>query len=165
MRRRYRDRRKEPEELNITSFMNLMVVLVPFLLISAVFSQVTILRLNLPSEMESSKANKKKISIEVVVRKSQLELRNSNRLIKRIRNTKEGYDVRQLSKYLLAIKKKYPKKTDAVILLEPDIQYDVLIKLMDAIGTAEVVRGLSVQRLELFPVISIGDASRSRSRT
>ena len=42
-------RRKHPAaELNITAFMNLMVVLVPFLLMTAVFSHITILDLNLP---------------------------------------------------------------------------------------------------------------------
>ena len=47
-----RHRRKDAGELNITAFMNLMVVLVPFLLITAVFSRLTILELNLPSSTE-----------------------------------------------------------------------------------------------------------------
>ena len=45
-----RHRRKETAEMNITAFMNLMVILVPFLLITAVFSRLTILQLNLPGE-------------------------------------------------------------------------------------------------------------------
>ncbi len=164
-RRKHHGRGKEPQELNITSFMNLMVVLVPFLLISAVFSQVTILQLNLPTSAASSEDNKKKIRIEVVVRESSIEIGDGRRLIKRIRNTNEGYNVRELSRVLMAIKKRYPKKNDAIILLEPDIQYDVLVKLMDAIGTAEVIQGLDVQRIEMFPQISIGDApSRKRRR-
>lgn len=65
---------------------------------------------------------------------------------------------------LLAIKKRYPQKKDATILLEPDIEYDVLVKLMDAIGTAEIIQGLDVQRIELFPQISIGDAPSSKRR-
>ena len=48
VRNRVRRSHLETPELNITAFMNLMVVLVPFLLISAVFSQLTILELNLP---------------------------------------------------------------------------------------------------------------------
>ena len=89
--RRHRDRDREPPELNITSFMNLMVVLVPFLLISAVFSQITILQLNLPSTAAASKANKKQIRIEVVVRQNRIEVGDGNKLIKRIRNNEEGY--------------------------------------------------------------------------
>jgi biopolymer transport protein ExbD len=139
-------------------------VLVPFLLISAVFSQITILQLNLPSSAAASKANKKQIRIEVVVRSNRIEVGDGNRLIKRIRNTDEGYNVKALSNLLLAIKKKNPNKKDATILMEPSIEYDVLVRLMDAIGTAEVVQGLSVQRIELFPQISIGDAPSGKKR-
>ncbi|MEE8388420.1 MAG: biopolymer transporter ExbD [Acidiferrobacterales bacterium] len=163
-RRKHYGRDKEPPELNITSFMNLMVVLVPFLLISAVFSQVTILQLNLPSVAALSEADKKKIRIEVVVRENRIEIGDGRRLIKRIRNTNKGYNVKEMSKVLMAIKKRYPGKRDAIILLEPDIQYAVLVKLMDAIGTAEVIQGLDVQRIELFPQISIGDAPSSKRR-
>jgi len=44
----YRQSGKAPPELEITTFLNLMVVLVPFLLITAVFSRITILQLKLP---------------------------------------------------------------------------------------------------------------------
>lgn len=50
--RRKRSRITE-EELNITTFLNLMVVLIPFLLLNAVFAQVSILQLNLPSSEEA----------------------------------------------------------------------------------------------------------------
>ena len=41
-------RNVETAELNITAFMNLKVILVPFLLITAVFSRLEVLELNLP---------------------------------------------------------------------------------------------------------------------
>ena len=53
---RFRRRRSHDTEaeLNITAFLNLMVVLIPFLLINAVFAQVSILQLNLPAISDSS---------------------------------------------------------------------------------------------------------------
>ena len=42
------ERRKTNIELNITAFMNLMVVLVPFLLMTAAFTTTSILDLHLP---------------------------------------------------------------------------------------------------------------------
>ena len=48
-RHHYRRRSKDAHELDVTTFLNLMVVLVPFLLITAVFSRLTIVELNLPS--------------------------------------------------------------------------------------------------------------------
>ena len=45
----YRRRQKEEApELDMTTFLNLMVVLVPFLLITAVFSRITIVELDHP---------------------------------------------------------------------------------------------------------------------
>ncbi|WP_455199249.1 ExbD/TolR family protein, partial [Kaarinaea lacus] len=71
VRKRVRRAHRETPELNITAFMNLMVVLVPFLLISAVFSQMTILDLNLPSDNQpnQNKNQKKELNFEVIVRK------------------------------------------------------------------------------------------------
>ena len=48
-RTRYRRRSKEVLELDMTTFLNLMVVLVPFLLITAVFSRIAIVELSLPT--------------------------------------------------------------------------------------------------------------------
>ena len=41
-RHHYKRRSKDAPELDVTTFLNLMVVLVPFLLITAVFSRLTI---------------------------------------------------------------------------------------------------------------------------
>jgi hypothetical protein len=45
------------------------------------------------------------------------------------------------------------------LLLEPSIDYKTLIKTMDTVSNADVVQGLSVETVELFPEISIGDAA------
>jgi biopolymer transport protein ExbD len=54
----YRRRHKEPAELDMTTFLNLMVVLVPFLLITAVFSRITIVELSLPSSSSAARAQR-----------------------------------------------------------------------------------------------------------
>ena len=48
-RHHYKRRAKTEYEPDVTTFLNLMVVLIPFLLITAVFSRITIVELNLPS--------------------------------------------------------------------------------------------------------------------
>ena len=54
----------------------------------------------------------------------------------------------------------FPDKTDATLLLEPDIPYDVLVAVMDKVRVAEQVDPAAnrVLRTDLFPDISIGDA-------
>ncbi len=153
---------KEVPELNITAFLNLMVALVPFLLITAAFSQITILQLNLPAAAASNKAQKREIKIEIVVHSKELDIGDGSRMIKRIKNTADGYDIPELSKILVDLKKHFPTKKDATVLVAPDIEYDVLVKVMDAVGSAEVVNGLSTENVELFPEISIGDAPRGK---
>jgi hypothetical protein len=65
-----------------------------------------------------------------------------------------------LSEMLMRLKAQYPDKEDATVLLEPEIAYDYLIQIMDAVRGAEVREDGSeeVQKMILFPDISIGDA-------
>ena len=160
-RHHYKRYPKEPPELNITTFLNLMVVLVPFLLITAVFSRITILELNLPTGAgDASKADKPKMTVEVIVREKGLEIGNGKTILVRFPKVDDQYDVRTLSEYLLKVKAKYLDKNDALVLMEPDIEYESLVTIMDAVRIAEVVQGddPEPQEIELFPNISIGDA-------
>lgn len=59
MRRRHSHKTSVQTELNITAFMNLMVILVPFLLMTAVFTHLTILELNLPKAQDGKSGSKK----------------------------------------------------------------------------------------------------------
>jgi biopolymer transport protein ExbD len=149
--------------MNITAFMNLMVILVPFLLITAVFSRMTILELNLPPASSSAKETKQELQLEVTIRKNALEVSDRHTgLIKRIDNAR-GYDYKTLSEVMKQIKARFPDKLNATILSEPDTSYDVLVQVMDAVRVAEVVQAGAVTQAELFPDISIGDATvRSR---
>jgi biopolymer transport protein ExbD len=183
-RHHYRRPQKEAPELNITSFLNLMVVLVPFLLITAVFSRITVMELSLPTGAGSS-SSKQQLSIEVVVRQKGLEISNGRQVLARFPllkaeqakasgaadnaedNTEDiskRYDLKKLSKYLVQIKSKYPDKTDAIVLMEPNIEYRVLISVMDAVRSSFVrQKGAEgeadvLQQVVLFPDISIGDA-------
>jgi biopolymer transport protein ExbD len=184
-RHHYRRAQKEAPELNITTFLNLMVVLVPFLLITAVFSRITVLELSVPTGAGSS-STKQQLSIEVVVRQKGLEISNGRQVLARFpllepekmvvadagsgivsdeeNDITRRYDLKKLQKYLKEIKAKYPDKTDAIVLMEPDIEYRVLISVMDAVrstfvrhkgkeGEADVL-----QQVVLFPDISVGDA-------
>lgn len=160
MPRKLRSRVKEPPDLDITAFLNLMVVLVPFLLITAVFSRITILQLNLPEGAGASDADKPKITIEVIVRKGVIELGDGKQIYGRFPNKEDGaYDIAQLGEVLLNYKRRVPEKRDAVILMEPDLEYEVLVKIMDAVSTVVITDEEGEEEsYDLFPQISIGDA-------
>jgi biopolymer transport protein ExbD len=153
-------RNVDTAELNITAFMNLMVILVPFLLITAVFSRLAILELNLPgSSTEPAKPQELVFQLEVIVREGRIEVGDRNiGALGIYPNTDDGYDYEALSAKLSAIKKSYPDKTDASILLESNIAYDTLVQVMDRVRIEERVEGQRILRDDLFPDISIGDA-------
>jgi len=166
-------------ELNITAFMNLMVVLVPFLLMTAVFSQVSILNINLPvgaSEVIETEDKPPK-ALEVVIRENRLDvLERSSGLLKSFPNLDEKYSFIELNQYLQEVKAHPEFNTDTgiTLLMEMDTPYDALIQTMDAVrlvkleqkeldGEGNTIHG------ELFPNISMGDAPpdtlKSNSKT
>jgi biopolymer transport protein ExbD len=157
--RSYRARhRTGAEELNVTAFMNLMVVLVPFLLLAAVFSRLTILQLNLPGEATPA-TQTAQLQLEVIVRKDRIDVADrGSGLLKRLPNVDSGLDYQGLNDYLQTVKSQYPQLTDATILLEPETSYDTVVQTMDAVRSF-TARESGVARMgELFPEISIGDA-------
>lgn len=149
----------ETPELDITTFLNLMVVLIPFLLISAVFSRVTIMELKVPTGAGGA-AGKPNFTIEVIIRDLGLEIADGSNVIAAIPKKGAQHDMQKLSEILLRLKAEYPEKEDATVLMEPKIPYDNLIQVMDAVRSTETKSAGSVamQRVDLFPLISIGDA-------
>ncbi len=167
--RRHRDR--EAAELNITAFMNLMVILVPFLLITAVFSRVAVLELNLPSSSSSTNdEQEQKFNLELVVRESGIAVADRNTGVLKTFKSRDGeYDLAALSDFLQQLKVRFPDKTEATLLLEPEIEYDLLVQVMDTVrvtrvksdeeaAEGETAGGPLPSFAELFPDISIGDA-------
>ncbi len=158
MRRRSR-RLHEEAELNITAFMNLMVILVPFLLITASFSRMAVLDLYLPPAAASGEPAKGELQLEIIVRHDAIEVADRNGgLIQRIEADDPDRQLQRLSQLLQALKARYPDKRTAYLLAEPQVAYDTLVQVMDRVRVAELVQAGSLVQAELFPDISLGDA-------
>ncbi len=157
---------KKPAELELTAFINLIVVLVPFLLSTAVFSRLAVMDLSLPAPsnaVEQLKGND--LKLEVVIRKDAYEVGDRvGGLIQRIERhaDKPNGELKQLSGLMVQIKQKFPDKTEVSVLAEPDTPYDHLVQVMDAVRAAPTARteggATRVVQAELFPDISVGDA-------
>lgn len=145
--------------LNLTPMMDILTVLVVFLLITAVFMSITIEELSVPTTAGGA-AGQPNFAIEVIVRNAGLEIANGSSVEARIPKKDEKYDIETLSKMLIRLKEQYPQKEDATVLMEPDIKYDYLIEIMDAVRETEVRTEGSeeTKKTVLFPKISLGDA-------
>jgi len=161
MKRHYKLHTQEEAELSVTTFMNLMVVLVPFLLITAVFSRMTIVELNLPSSASGDPPSEIGFRPEVVVREAGIEITNGTAVIAELPKVDGEYDLAKLTEYMIELKREYPDVDDISVLLEPQIPYDYLIQVMDATRTAEVpdeTGQAEFTRIALYTGIAVGEA-------
>jgi biopolymer transport protein ExbD len=164
MRRSYQYRKLErhsrkPAELLLVPMIDIFTVLVTFLLMTAVFSRTVILQLNLPAPQTEFKEPPPGLQLEVMVRKDQLMVADRNTgPLHAVPNIATGPDFDGLTEYLKFVKTKFPEKTEASILLEPDTAYDTLVQVMDHVRVFEAGEGINTVQAELFPDISIGDA-------
>lgn len=146
------------DDLNIVPMIDMMVILVFFLIFTAVFSKTNVLSLNLPSSQSTPIDLPKDLQLEVIVHPGELVIndRNSGPL-KVLPNVATGYDLNALSEFMRVVKSKFPQKLDATVLLGPDIAYDVLVQVMDTVRVYELPTA-PFSKAELFPDISVGDA-------
>ena len=158
--RRHR-KAQEEADLDITSFMNLMIILVPVLLISMVFNHVAVLELNLPLEDQEKldDLDPEDKTPEIIVRDSGFQVNLGIIPLETIPKKDGEFDLEKLSKALITMKKTVAKdRTDIAILSEPDIDYQVLVGVIDTARTFEAVVAASVVDAKLFPDVSLGDA-------
>lgn len=168
MRARKRTRNTEVE-LNITAFLNLMVVLIPFLLLNAVFAQVSTLQLNLPaaSDTPPEEQEEKPLVLEVVIFSDRYVVVNrSSGPLKIIPNAADDtHDSKALKTFLKLIKEQYQDVSDITLLAEADTEYELLVQTMDAVRYYnEIVNGIELKR-NLFPDIGIGNAPEDQRKT
>jgi biopolymer transport protein ExbD len=173
----YTTRLRKPVELMLVPMIDIFTVLVTFLLMTAVFSRITILQLDLPSSNSSSVGTPPAFRLEVIVRHEGFELTNGKTLIATIPKAGDEYDFKSLTQMAVSLKQEYPDANDASVLLEKDVKYDYLIQAMDAIRTAEVPMSepasdaagnpvspgpsnvpVGTKRMELFAQIAVGEA-------
>ena len=144
----------------MTTFLNLMVVLVPFLLITAVFSRITIVELSLPSATGGPTPTEVGFRLEVIVREDGMQVSNGSAVIASIPRVEGEYDLDELSDLVVSLKGAHPDADAASVLLEPEIAYDHLIRVMDVVRGAEIPGEGEEEpvRVALFTDIAIGDA-------
>ena len=147
------------DDLNIVPMIDMMVILVFFLIFTAVFSKTNILQMNLPNNSNAAPLDlPKDLKLEVIIRPDDLVIndRNSGPL-KTLANTPTGYDLDGLSEFIRRVKSQYPQMTEATILSSPNTTYDTLVQVMDTVRVYQLPVS-PFSKAELFPDISIGDS-------
>ncbi len=141
--------------MNITAFMNLMVILVPFLLITATFSQIAVLDVTLPGDQRSpaQPPDRSELRLAVVVHADGIEVLDGERRLERLPRRGDAYDLAGLDRRLDALKRRFPSTDEARLLAEPATPYEDIVAIMDHLRADDDGR-------ERFPVIGLEEAGR-----
>lgn len=118
-------------ELEILPLMGLFVVLIPMLLLSAVFLELSVIKMNLPSEAQAqTEAAKVQLSVRIEPDAFVLE---GNR-IKTVRVEREDAEVAavELAEEMQKIAEKFPGHEAITVVSEPKTAYEDIILVMDA---------------------------------
>lgn len=153
-----RARRVEVAELEITAFMNLMVVLVPFLLITAVFTQLAVKQLNLPDNSEAQPPDEEQRSLTLTLREDGVSVQDPRGAVQQWpRDAEGGYAFDAVNNALTRIKAVDPDNDNIVLLVEPGIPYQIVIEAMDAVQYRPAREGGVL--VDLYPRISMGETA------
>lgn len=154
---------REEADLDITPFMNLMIVLVPVLLLSMVFTRITVIDLQLPSGPSDNKDSLVQQQVEVLLKQETMTVNfPEGVLLRDIPNDEQGYpNYSQLSLVLQELKRhlrqKQADRKNISLLVSDDMPYHRVVSTMEAVRSYKAVIATSVVDAELFPDISFGD--------
>jgi biopolymer transport protein ExbD len=141
-------RRKSEEDIdvNMVPIMNMFLVLIPFLLMSASFLHIKAINTSVPVSAESnnrdSKVKVEKVTVIAEIRENGIhlsaisdstkskEIDKWKRQIKK--DTRNGYSFNWMAIYLQEIKESYPASDTIIIIPDEDVLYDTIIQAMDA---------------------------------
>jgi biopolymer transport protein ExbD len=94
-------RERKPAELLLVPMIDIFTVLVTFLLMTAVFSRIAIMQIDLPSSV-APKPEEPKFRLEVIVRQDGYELSDGKQAIATIPKVSGAYDLKALTEGVLA---------------------------------------------------------------
>ena len=123
----------ESIDIDMTPVMNLFMVLIPFLMSMAVFTQLAIIEFSLPPAQTEGDAaeSTKELDISIVVSENGYRIVGTGKKLDLIPKVRGKYQIEKLRTLLKAIKFQYPSQKSVVLVFDGNTLYDDIIKFMD----------------------------------
>ena len=122
------------------------------------------IELNFPGMDAGEAPEADELRLVVALMPQGLEVLDSQRGVIRTLPLMEGeQDFNGLRETLKRIKKRVPEKTDIILEVSPDIDYQTLVTAMDTVRSYPAVVAASVVEGELFPDVALADAPENRT--
>ncbi len=129
-------------DLNLTAVMNIFLILIPFLLLTASFVRLAVLEMTLPNLEPGGTAGERAVVNLLTISRNGLVLKSPGFTFPELPKG-DDYDWEALRRQLTAVKERYPDVEEIIIAPESTIRYQVIISAMD------------VCRESGFPAVSI----------
>lgn len=145
--RRSRSGREQQEELNITPIMNVFMILVPFLLLCAAFTHVSMVDLSLPVSADPAQEEEETVELSLRVSITEAGLRvegNAASLVLLPPLPSGELDFEGLARQLAQVHKSFPDERAVVVAAAPAVRYQPIVSVMDrckAAGFSEISVG------------------------
>ena len=157
----------ETEDVNLVPIMNLFVVLIPFLLMSAAFFHISVINASVPAlQKERTDLAKSDVAVTMMVRmkpeaftitasSDTLPRAELAELRAEIPREGEGKGLQGFTDHLLACKQRYPKSETILLVPDASIEYQEVIAAMDSGRWAELAQEGETVRYDMFPNVVI----------
>ena len=164
-------------DVDLTPIMCLFIILVPLLLVSAVFERLAALQVHLPeaSTIEETDEAKEEptgiVELRLLVKEDGLGLEatlshdpsgKEKEIYEDIRYDfplkGDRYDLEKLLQSLLDLKQKYPRHEEIVFLVDDKVSYDVIVQAMDTCRREYYVEEGEKKSRPLFPEVALSEA-------
>lgn len=130
---------KEDLDVNLTAVMNIFLILIPFLILTAAFVKLSIIDFSLPtagggaSSVQPPPEEKMILTVLDIKTNGEFQLKSTGSKFDPIYtvNTKDVYDYKKLVSQLKELKIKHQAVEDIILLPESGVKYDVIIQVMD----------------------------------
>jgi len=128
--RKSKHRRQLEQDLEILPLMNLFVVLIPMLLLSAVFLEITVIRMDLPSDDARPDPPREALGLSVSILPEAWVVKGRRLETTRLDRTGDGAEA-ELARLLAGISEAHPDDQAVVIRSEESTHYDDIVAVMD----------------------------------
>lgn len=134
--RRGRQAKERTAELDMVPMMNLFTVLVPVLLLAAVFANITVLELELPPPASgetgaATPAETTPLNLVVIVSAEGVTVGGNGGFLPSVLREEGAYDPAAVTALLEQVRSEYPNETRVTVAAESGVPYEEVVELMD----------------------------------
>ena len=144
-------------DVNLTPLLNVFIIVIPFVLLSAVFVKTAVIDISLPQEGAKGLASADSATGVLVIKAtdSGFDVGGIGKAF--IPKHAGEFDFNGLTEELIKLKERFPGSEDAILLFSPNASYEFIVKVMDSTREAIIKEGGKTKKRPLFPMVSLGE--------